>query len=151
MNIWIVGKDLMKQSYQQKISTLNSTLNLEDISDDDYAHKINVWKTFNISNFGEYHDSYIKLDTALLADVFGNFRDKHIETDKLDPAYFLTTQGLSWEECLKKTGAKLELLTDENKFLTYEEGIRGVICYKVHSYAEANNKYTKNYDKNKES
>ena len=36
-------------------------------------------------------------------------------------------------------------------FLTYEEGIRGGICNKVHSYAEANNKYMKNYDKNKES
>ena len=36
-------------------------------------------------------------------------------------------------------------------FLTFEEGIRGGICNKVHSYAEANNKYMKNYDKNKES
>ena len=36
-------------------------------------------------------------------------------------------------------------------FLTYEEGIRGGICNKVHSYAEANNKSMKNYDKNKES
>ena len=36
-------------------------------------------------------------------------------------------------------------------FLTYEEGIRGGICNKVHTYAEANNKYMKNYDKNKES
>ena len=36
-------------------------------------------------------------------------------------------------------------------FLTYEEGICGGICNKVHSYAEANNKYMKNYDKNKES
>ena len=26
------------------------TLNLEDISDDDYAQAINVWNTFNISN-----------------------------------------------------------------------------------------------------
>ena len=74
-----------------------STLNLEDISDDDYAHAINVWNTFNISNLGEYHDLYVKLVTALLADVFENFRDKHIEIDKLDPAYFLTTPGLSWE------------------------------------------------------
>ena len=93
----------------------------------------------------------IKLDTALLADILENFRDKHIETDKVDPANFLTTPGLSWWACLKKTGVKLELLTDENMFLTYEEGIRGGICSKVHSYAEANNKYMKNYDKNKES
>ena len=36
-------------------------------------------------------------------------------------------------------------------FLTYEQGIRGGICNKAHSYAEANNKYMKNYNKNKES
>ena len=36
-------------------------------------------------------------------------------------------------------------------FLTYQKGIRGGICNKGHSYAEANNKYMKNYDKNKES
>ena len=128
-----------------------STLNLEDISDDDYVHAINVWNTFNINNLGEYHDLYVKLDTALLGDIFENFRDKHIEADKLDPAYFLTTPILSWWACLKKKGVKLELLTDENMFLTYEQGIRGGICNKVHSYAEANNKYMKNYDKNKES
>ena len=51
----------------------------------------------------------------------------------------------------KKTGVKLELLTDENIFLTYEKGIRVGICNKVDSYAETNNKYMKNYDKNKES
>ena len=44
----------------------------------------------------------MKLDTALLGDIFENFRDKHIEADKLDPAYFLTTPGLSWWACLKK-------------------------------------------------
>ena len=117
-----------------------SALNLEDISDDDYAHTINVWNTFNISNLGEYHDLYVKLDTALLTDVFGNFRDKHIEIHKLDPAYILTSPGLPWWEYLKKTGVKLELLTDENMFLTYKKGIRGGMCNKVHNYAEANNK-----------
>ena len=45
----------------------------------------------------------------------------------------------------------MELLTDENMFLTYGEGIRGDMCNKVLSYAEANNKYMKNYDKNKKS
>ena len=32
-----------------------------------------------------------------------------------------------------------------------EEGIRGGICHSIHRYATANNKYMKNYDKNKES
>ena len=36
-------------------------------------------------------------------------------------------------------------------FLKHEKGICGGICNKVHSYAEANNKYMKNYDKNRES
>ena len=35
--------------------------------------------------------------------------------------------------------------------LTYEQGICRVICNKVYSHAEENNKYMKNYDKNKES
>ena len=36
-------------------------------------------------------------------------------------------------------------------FLIYENGICGGICNKVHSYEETNNKYMKNYNKNKKS
>ena len=32
--------------------------------------------------------------------------------------------------------------------LMVEKGIRGGICHAIHRYAKANNKYTKNYDKN---
>ena len=31
-----------------------------------------------------------------------------------------------------------------------EKGIRRGICHSIYSYAEANNKYMKHYDKNKE-
>ena len=32
-----------------------------------------------------------------------------------------------------------------------EKGIRGGICHIIHGYAKSNNKYMKDYDKNKES
>ena len=34
--------------------------------------------------------------------------------------------------------------------LMVEKGIRGEICRSIYRYAKANNKYRKNYDKNKE-
>ena len=51
----------------------------------------------------------------------------------------------------KKTEAKLELLIDIDMLLMAEKGIRRRICNTIHWYAKANNKYMKEYDKNKES
>ena len=42
---------------------------------------------------------------------------------------------------MKHTGQKLELLTDIDKLLMFEKGIRGGITQAVHRYAKANNKY----------
>ena len=70
---------------------------------------------------------------------------------KLDSVYFVSAPGLAWLVCLKKTGVKLELLTDCDMILMIEKGISGGICQATHRYAKANNKYMKNYDKNIES
>ena len=56
-----------------------SELNREGITKEDLKHVKKVCHTFNIKNLGEYHDLYVQSDTALLADVFENFRDKCIE------------------------------------------------------------------------
>ena len=63
---------------------------------------------------------------------------------------FLSAPGLAWRACLKKKGVKLELLEEVDILLMVERGIRGGICHAIHRYAKANNKYMKNYDKNKE-
>ena len=49
------------------------------------------------------------------------------------------------------TGVELELLTHPNMLLMIEEGIRGRITQVSNGYAEADNKYMKNYDKNEQS
>ena len=128
-----------------------SNLNLEDISDEDYTHTQKVWDVFEINNIGDYHDLYVQSDTLLLADVYENFRNMCLDIYELDPVYFVSAPGLAWQACLKKTGVKLELLTDIDMLLMVEKGTRGGICQAIHRYAKANNKYMKNYDKNNES
>ena len=124
---------------------------MEDITDADYAHAKRVCKDFEIKNLGEYHDLYVQSNTLLLADVFENFRNMCLEIYELDPAKFLSAPGLAWQAALKKTKVKLDLLTDIDMLLMVEKGIRGGICHSIYRYAKANNKYMKNYDKNKES
>ena len=52
--------------------------------------------------------------------------------------------------CFKTSGSNLEILADIDMLLMTEKGSRERMCNTVHSYAKANNKYIKNYDKKKE-
>ena len=84
-------------------------------------------------NLGEYHDLHVQSDTLLLDDVFEKFRDKYIEKYELDPAHSTSPStrgapGLPWQAYLKKTGVKLELLTDNDMLMMFEDGIRGGMC-----------------------
>ena len=64
-----------------------------------------------MKNRSEYHDLFVQTDILMLADVFENFRNKYLEIYGLDPKYFVSAPGLTWQVCLKKTEVKLELLT----------------------------------------
>ena len=128
-----------------------SSLNKENITDVDHRHAERVFKKSNNKNLGDYHDLYVQSDTLLLADVFENFRNMCTETYELDPDQFLSAPGLAWQACLKKAEVKLELLTKNDILLIVEKGIRGGICHAIHTYSKSNNKYMKNYNKNKES
>ena len=128
-----------------------SILNNEHITDEDYNHALEVWKTFNIKNMGEYHDLYLTSDILLLADVFENFRKTCLEYYKLDPCHYFSSPGLAWDAMLKMTKIKLELMTDVDMYLFIEKGLRGGISYIANRYGEANNKYMKDYNENEPS
>ena len=127
-----------------------SNLSMEDFKDVDYRHGKTVFEYIINKHLGDYHDLYVQSDTLLLADVFENFRSMCIKVYELDPAHFLSAPGLACQACLKSTIVKLELLTDVDMLLMVEKGISGGICHAIYRYAKANNKYMKNYNKDKE-
>ena len=138
------GWDKFNETSIPNKESFYSNLTMGNITETDYIHANNVFKTFKYT-FKRLND------TLLLADVFENFRKTCIKTYELDPAHFISLPGLAWQACLKKTGVELELLTDYDMLLMIEEGIRSGICHAVHRYAKANNEYMKDYYESKES
>ena len=129
-----------------------SKLSGKGITEKDYEHAGNVWNSFKMKTFKEYHELYNITDVLLLADVFENFRDLCLKIYGLDPVYYFTAPGLAWDACLKITDIDLELLSDPNMLLMFEKGIRGGISIISNRYGEANNKYMrKGFNKNKPS
>ena len=127
-----------------------SKLTGRGITEKNYKHVLNVWNTFKMKTFKDYHELYNETDALLLADVFENFRDLCLKIYGLDPVYYFTAPGLAWDACLKMTDIDLELLNDPNMLLMFEKGIRGGISMISNRYGEANNKYMGNrFNRNK--
>ena len=139
-----------------------SRLNMKGISDQDDEHAQQVWNTMEKKDLNCYHDTYLKTDVLLLADVFETFRNTCLGHYKLDPAHFYTAPGLAWQALLKTAAGycengkgrkgcelcpdefRLELLTDVNILLMVEKSILGGIALADKRYGKANNKYMKN-------
>ena len=148
---YVTGLEKLLETQLPPKEAFYSRLNNEDISDEDYQHALNVWNTFGCSNIRDYHNLYLKTDVLLLADVFENFRKICLKYYHLDPAHYYTSPGLAWDACLKETGQQLELLHDYDMLMMIEKGIRGGMTHISKRYAEANNKYMKSYNPEKES
>ena len=77
---------------------------------------------------GDYHDHYLKKDVLLLADVFEKFIETCMKFYGLDPCYYFSSPGLSWNTML-----------DIDMYLFTEKGLRGGISQIAKRYAKANN------------
>ena len=135
-----------------------SRLNMKGISNQDHEHVQQIWNSMEKETLGCYHDTYLKTDVLLLADVFETFRNTCLKNYKLDIAHFYTAPGLAWQALLKTAAEycehekkrkdcevcpdefRFELLKDIDMLLMVEKGIRGGITQAVKRYARANNK-----------
>ena len=63
---WIAGKYLMKHHYQIK-KAFYRELNLEDITDKDYAHAQKFFEELKLKNLGHYHDYHICSNWYIIA------------------------------------------------------------------------------------
>ena len=77
-----------------------SKLNKKSISDQDMHNKFGT--------LGCYHNTYLKTDVLLLADVFETFWNTCLKNYNLDPAHFYTAPGLAWQALLNTAAAYCE-------------------------------------------
>ena len=143
---WFDKFDRLSAEHLPPKEAFHSILNDSDITEEDYQHAQNVWKTFRMKTMRDYHDLYIESDVLLLSDVFENFRDVCLENYSLDPVFYYTAPGLAWDACLKITKVNLELLKDYDMLMMVEKGIRGGVSMISTRYGKANNPYINNYD-----
>ena len=148
---WLDSVKKFEETNLPEADAFYSKLTGEGVSEEDLKHAFRVWKEMNMQNFGNFHDAYLKSDVTLLADVMEQFRNVCNKEYELDPLHYYTVPGYAWSAALKTSKAELELLTDPDKLLFFEKGIRGGISTIIHRRAQANNKYMQEYDPSKPS
>ena len=100
---------------------------------------------------GDYHDHYSKKDVLLLVDIYEKFINTCLKYYGLDPCHYFSAPGLSWDAMLKMTGITLEKISDIDKYLFIEKGLRGRISYIAKIHSKENNKYCPDHDPKKPS
>ena len=94
-----------------------------------------------MKKMGDYHDHCLKKYVLLLAGIFEKFIDTCLKFYGLDPCHYFSPPGLRWDAMLKMTVVKLEKISDIDKYLFIEKGLKGGISYIAKRYVKASNKY----------
>ena len=107
------------------------------ISDEQYLHLQNVWNIFNVKTFEDFYNRYLKKDILLLADLFEKIIFTCLKYYGLDPCHYFSAPGLSWDAMLKMTGVTLKKISDPDKYIVFEQRMRGGVSYINKRYSKA--------------
>ena len=78
----------------------------------------------------------MKKDVLLLSDVLEKFISISLKYYNLDPCHYFSAPELSWDAMLKMTKIELEKISDPDKYMFIEKGIRGGISYIIKDTAK---------------
>ena len=117
-------------------------------SNDDYNKVKKVFESFNLKTLGDLTKLYCITDVLLLTSVINQYREESHDNFQLDPLWYSTAPGFSFDACMKMTGVELTLLKDIDMYNFLEMGIRGGISVISQRHAEANNRHIKDVNDN---
>ena len=100
-----------------------------------------MWKILNFNTFEDFCNHYLKkYILLLLADSFEKFISTCLKYYGLDPCHYFCAPGLSWDATLKMTKVELEKISDPDKYMFFEQGMRGGVSYINKRYCETSKK-----------
>ena len=99
--------------------------------------KKNACHTFSFNSFEDFDNNYLKKDVPLLADVFEKFIFACLKYYALDPCHYFSAPGWSRDAMLKMSEVELEKISDPDKYMCFQQGIRGCKTYINKRYSEA--------------
>lgn len=111
----------LKEKRLPPINAFYNRLSDSHITDEEYSFAQKVFRTFNCKTIGDFVEIYLKTDVLLLADCFENFREKSMNLYGLDPSFYYSFPGLTYDAMLKYTKVEIELLTDIDQLLFIEK------------------------------
>ena len=118
----LIKKDIYCYDYFDNIKNINETKipnhtnfknklnNNKNISNVEYKHAHNVFKTFKCKNLMGYSILYLKTHACHLSDIFQKFSNFTYKTYGCNCRYSYTLPGYSWQCMLKSTKIELDLI-----------------------------------------
>ena len=124
---WLTIRNIHNENLPP-IKNFYSSLELDDITEEDYNKTSEIYKKLNCKNIKEYLDTYLKLDICLQSDIFNVFRKCIWDKFEIDCSKYITSCSLSLDLMLKYTEVKIELIRDISIFDNANSSILGGIC-----------------------
>ena len=120
------------KDYQKPVNNLKKELFFSKLkngypNDEEIQRPMDITKRFNSKNREELTEIYLKSDVLLLACVFEKFIKVSVNEFGINPLYYVSLPGYTWQCGLKYTGINLQTLQDKEMILLSENNIRGGI------------------------